>query len=578
MRSAQVNVNGERRSRPSFIPRLLLSTFLIVIASDTGWAQPVEGGGGGLGGGAPFGNNFLAMPAGETGTPDEGETPGTGGLTGFLFTKSAVISETYSSNGLGTSGGLGISGGGRGGADWITRLSLLLGLSDHRARFEADVTYNLSGYLYANNDSLDRVTNNLNGIVRSVLVPEHLELQARAFAAPVLINQFGPLSSSGLPTANSGNSGLRNTYGYSLAPDAAFRLGSFARSDTTFMHSAIFFDQPGGSSFVGNVPGQSSPLNSVSVGVSERIASGSYFNRLNWNILGSYNKANRNRADITESAGIADIKYAVSRSFAFVATGGYQSIESQTALTTDLSGPTALGGGQVTLGPNFSMSVRAGKQFEFTSYIGDIHFQITPATGIVGSLTDTVTTPAQRLLNNLNFLSVDTQGNLFDSQYEFQSALASGFSAFDPAPVDQLSIDSNISRYRSANVSLLHSGERTQYRLTGYRTVRDILTSLSPTISPRQESTGVLASVSRALRPNLSGVLSTTYTMYDLGGSQTEIFLSSLTFNYIMNPQMQLFVSGAYLKRDTDNTLATLSPLSSSLSDGSVTVGLRRQF
>jgi uncharacterized protein (PEP-CTERM system associated) len=525
----------------------------------------------------PASETRLKSPApGAAGTEsaDDGITGAPLGATGFQLTKRVDLSEIYTSNGLGVSGG----SGGRGGSDWVTRLLLNVGVHDHTARLDADVDYTLGGFLYVRNSSLAQITNRGAAIVRADLVPEHLQLQARAFAGTIYVNQLGALSATDRPVADGRNSGQRNTYGYTVAPNFTFRLGDFLTSSTMVSDRAVYFDRPNGPSNSSTIPGESDPENTNSYGLTQTFSSGIDFNRLNWRVLGMASKTTRGAGDISELSGIGDFKYAVSRTFALLATGGYQSITTDQKLNHDLRGVFAMGGVQVTLGPRLQGSIRAGRQFNFNSYIGNVSYQISGATVLVGSATDTVTTPAMRLLNNLGSLGTDPSGNLVDTNYQQPDIPASGISGFDAAPMDQLGFSNNISRYRMYNLSLLHDTERTHYRVTAFTTVRDILTSLTPGLRPRQHSTGGNLNILRSITPRIDGNFDTTYVTQDFEGTEFGIFRASIGANYRMTPDMQFYSRIAYLHRSSDQALASLSPSSGDLSDVNVLIGVRKEF
>src|SRR5688500_15404398 len=140
------------------------------------------------------------LPA--TGTPSTAEAtitaapPAAGAaLSGFTFTAGVELSETYTNNGLGVARSSGLNSG----SDFITSLRLNLGVHDRTARFQGDLQYSLAGYAYARHSSLSRVSNYLNALGRAVLVPEHVLLDVRAFAAPILINSLGSLSAEDRP-------------------------------------------------------------------------------------------------------------------------------------------------------------------------------------------------------------------------------------------------------------------------------------------------------------------------------------------------------------------------------------------
>jgi len=124
----------------------------------------------------------------------------------------------------------------------------------------------------------------------------------------------------------------------------------------------------------------------------------------------------------------------------------------------------------------------------------------------------------------------------------------------------------------------MHMSERTQYRLTFYRNVRDSLTVLPTGIAPRQDSTGVTALISRSLSRVLTGSADAGYSLQNVLGGETTIFRSRVELSYSMTPAMSSYLRAAYLHRLSDRNLVAVSPQSDNLSDTSITIGIRRQF
>ena len=277
------------------------------------------------------------------------------------------------------------------GGDFITRLSLSFGAHDHTARFDGDFQYALTGSFYAEHSSYSFLSNYLNALGTAAIIPEHLIVRASAFAAPILVNGLGPLAGAGR------NSGIRDTFGYSISPDLIFRFGNFARSDTIVTQSSVFFVTPGGPIIPVLVPGLTIPNQYVSYSATEQISSGPDFYRLNWLLAATGAESVQAGANFKQASGTGNVKYAVDREVTVTGTVGYQSFTSNQQLSHSLVGINAMGGVQITLSPRFQANVSAGRQFNFPSYIGDLSYQFGGFTRLVGSLTDTVN--AQQLTN-----------------------------------------------------------------------------------------------------------------------------------------------------------------------------------
>lgn len=565
--------------------RLLLLMFALPLCSLPLMEEARAQDPGGFGVLPPISNNLSGRPAtvapvGGGAGAMEGDTGGAGSggsglLSGLTYRAFGDIAEIYTTNGLGVGSGFAGTGGYRPGSDLITRIMLGFSVSDVRPRFQSRIDLGASGFIYARNQGLSRVFGNLNALANATLIPERLFLNARAFAAPTVVNPLGPLSASGTPTLSGTNTGLRTIYGYSVAPSLLFRIGDYATSNTTVYQQSVFFDGPGATVPSATVPGGDAPLNFVSVGAYQQFTSGDYFARLQWNLLGAYNQAYMPRGNFETRVGMLNTQYAVTRFFSILATVGYQQLISEAVLTRQFAGWTFLGGGQLTLGPNVVIIARGGTMFNRPTYIGSLRIQLTPATGIFGSYTDTIGTPSQRLLGNLGGIGIGGGGNFINTPVPAFGAPNPGFSA---TPIDGLAIGSLLSRFRMANLALTHSLQRTQFRLTGFYTIRDILTVVPAGTSPRQESLGLMAGVSRSLRPNLTGDLSGAYWTFKFGPSNVDMAQAQVFLTYNASQMTQFYASAAYIRRMTDSAFAAASPVSSSLTGINITIGARRNF
>ena len=313
---------------------------------------------------------------------------------------------------------------------------------------------------------------------------------------------------------------------------------------------------------------------------SESLSSGSDFNRLNWRLTGSGSQLTDTGNELRQLSGTADVSYAITHDFALLGTGGYTSFSTNQTLTQKITGIVALGGFRLSSGPRLHADFRAGEQFNRASYVGDINYQVTPLTTLIGSLSDSITTPAAGLLGNLGQLGVNNQGNFYNTNYQTGQNTpvpgASDVSGFNPAPLSGAAVTDVISRYRSGTASLIHIADRMQYRLTGFWIAYDPVTLSSGAL--QQTSTGGDFSVSRNINPFLSAGLGANYAIQHVLGAHFSTITGTLTVNYQVSVLMQVYFRTAYISRLSSVALVNLSPLSDSVSDTAITIGIRRQL
>jgi hypothetical protein len=562
--------------------RLLSSAALVPYANASAYAQTIAApapSSPGPAGGAQSGSETRTMDGTATPGPT---TNGTGiavptiRLTGLRLSAYGDVSETYTTNALGVPSGF---ASGYSGSDLITTVTLGFNAHDHTPRIDADLGYSLAGEIYTSNPSYDRISNTLNALARVILVPDRLLFTASAFATPILVNGLGPQAAAGP------NSGLRDAYGYTVSPDLTFRFGQFARSETILTQASEFLVIPNGATITEVVPGApaSIPDHLMTYAAAERISSGPDFYRLNWILTGSFNKTTQPGLEFEDTSGIANLRYAFSHAIIAVAVVGYENITSNQNLSQSLAGPTALGGLQLAPTRDLQIDATAGWQFDSPSYQGDLRYQLGPFTSLVGSVTDTVTAPASRLIGNLGNLGVNAAGDFINTGLEVTPgtppSAVSGVSAFNPAPIDGSAITTSVVRYRSSNLSAVHISTRTQYRLSIFHTDYDTLTQLGPGVfSPQGNSTGFDFLVSRSIRPYLTGAVEASYAKADDFGSKYSYYTGSVSANYVLGARTQAYFVGAYSHRTSGITLSAASPLSSDYSEARITIGIRRQL
>jgi uncharacterized protein (PEP-CTERM system associated) len=552
----------ESRARVSIVLGLLSTALVFGASSVSAQTMTVPGGEAGAAGTAP--------PAGANAEEAPAPAAAVGRPFGFTHNEFVDLSQTYETNPLGLN---------QNQADTFTDLSLGIGLHDHTPRFTGDLQYSLSGIAYARNSGYDQLYNSLYALGTAVIVPEHVFLRATAFASPVLLNGLGPVAAPGVPVAPGVNSGLTDTYGYSVSPDLTFRLENFARATTIVTQSAIYFVEPQGPEVgpIGPLPGPPSQV--VAYSAVEQLTSGSDFARLHWQLTGSGDRFIESGIDFDVISGGANATYAITRDVAVLGSGGYETFSSNQELTQRISGAFWYGGLRLGLGPRGHADLEAGEQFGGPSYIGDVNYQISPLTSIVGTLTDTILTPAAALLGGFGQLGVNSQGNFFNTNYQVGSAppaTISNVTGFTPGFPGGLAITDIISRYRFANLSLVHLVGRTQLRLSGYRYDFESVVQNAPI--PGQTTIGGEFAAFRNINPFLSGGVTIDYSDNTiLGGSYATLSGSALA-TYQLSPFMQIYFRVAYIESRPNAALVAASPITSNITDTAITIGIHRNF
>lgn len=478
-------------------------------------------------------------------------------------------------------GGLGLSeyydsdptGVPNGSADFVTRSQADLSLHDQTPRFQGDLAYSLSGYFHPNDRQLDAVENYLNAIGHAELYPEHVYLNARAFAQPTFISRLGSLDAGGSSTAND-----RNVYGYATSADFAWRFDDFARSEIVVGQTGEFFSNLS-STTIGNVLPFAGPSSANSTTVTARLSGGSYFERLEWVAIATGSDSSQTGFDQKQRSAEADLQYHLDHNFGIIADIGYRDYRSTPSLTRGLSGITAMGGFSFQPNDTFSAVFKAGTQYQFTSFTGNLRYQFTANSQFYLTLDDVVTTPQDRLQTGLNGLDSFQEGfylpnMLLPNQATLPGLPANSGAPVNVAPLDGLALDNIISRYRTAGIGLIHYMERTSINLTGYGTVRDYLLPL-PGFSSRQTVYGIDLAATRELNRSLTATAALDYSVAHEFGGVDKLGTISVSMGYAITAEWSADFRLSYVDRQARNSLpAGLG----SLSDVQAGVGLHYTF
>jgi hypothetical protein len=356
-------------------------------------------------------------------------------------------------------------------------------------------------------------------------------------------------------------------------------MGDIAKSDLTASYGAEFFLQQSGAPTETFSPLlEPPPSNMQAYAATEKISSGSYFGRSMWDVIASDKEQTRNAGGLADREGSVDYDYALTRQVVLLSTAGYEAFDATPPLTRNINGIVALGGVRIALGPAFEFQVRAGRQYNAASYTGNLHYEINPAMSLAGGISDTVTTPAHLLLDNLENLTATDQGTLYDNNYELSNDLQSAFSAFNTAFGLGSGLSNTIQRYQTAKLSLLYETSRTHLRLTGFGVEQDILSPLPFGIDPHEMTYGVTALASRDFTRRLTGTIDTTYSIEHIFSGHDDILNTGGSLSYKLNPLMSVYVRANYLTRLTSQSLITLSPEGGNLSTAEFRIGIQRQL
>ncbi|MBA2588386.1 MAG: hypothetical protein H0U98_07140 [Alphaproteobacteria bacterium] len=475
------------------------------------------------------------------------------------------FSESYVTNAAGTS-----VGGNQ--PDYLSSLGGNIYMHEHSRRVSLDVSYFGQVDFYAKGSIPTQINNNLQAVANLDIIHDHVTLGTRAFAQPIVNSNVGIVTAGDRVVPD----GFQNSYGYSVSPDFRFELGNFLVSETTPSFSQAFFTNPPGTLNIPVIPGLFGAQDTTSRFLSERISSGTDFDRLTWNLVGSVSETARTQSLLSEKVGVANLRYAIDREFSLIVTGGYDAISNSIPLSQDLSGPVALAGFGLTFGQNFSLQVEGGSKYNSPSFLGNLSYNITPRALLTASVDDTVQTPEGQLLNNLTNLTARPDGSLGSADVLGNGSPAS-LSTYSIQSQGGVGLDQTISRYQTAIVSFMEDFDRNHASVSAYATRKTILSGVffGP---PKTDSWGAIVSLGRDLTPLLNGTISGSYGRDNQFGGDAATYALQGRLSYSLSRQTGIYASVQYLERSSSASLQSLSPFTGSLSDFRATIGLSHQL
>jgi uncharacterized protein (PEP-CTERM system associated) len=489
--------------------------------------------------------------------------PGSG-LPG-LFDQFALfgdLSEFYSTNANGGSGG---------GADYDTRAGVGVMASSATLHSFTQISYYGSADYFARNSQNLIFNNNLNANTVAELIPDHVILQASAFANPVYASRLGQVAPAGQVLPPGSNGDVYTNYGYVISPDFGFRLGDFLRSDLLPSYSAYYYDKQAGA-----------PASPLGIGVAdfygtktvtERLSSGQYFERLQWGAIASYSEMGQATGGLTQRTAMGNLSYAIDHGISLVGTAGYETVKSQFGFKSPLNGPIFLGGMQFNTA-RLTGEFQLGEQYRTFSAVGHLNYQITSRLNFTASAQDGVNAPGAGAFQTPGQLLGAYLGGLASGQFQLPS---SGILTLGDVQ-NAVGLQNSIARLQMENASLGYANDYYNLGLSVYNTVQDTQTAVPTGQNGDLRSQGIVASYGRPLGRDLNASLYAGFHTDSLQvGSDTGIDLQG-RMDYSLNPTTGFYGYVGYYQRNSSNALSGVSSGSGDFSEVTVGLGIHHQF
>ncbi len=456
----------------------------------------------------------------------------------ILIIPRATLIESYTDNPRNTPKGL---------SDSITRLNAGTAISVDSVRLQGQLSGSVDYQKYARATDLDGLNANLLGFGLGTVVRDHVFIDARA-----AITQLS--RSGGVGFANSSvipRSQQTQAEVISLSPIARGSISDFVDGEFRYNYSLSLFQNGG---FLGNsattVPATATvPSTSLSNTSQNQatlsLATGRRFTLLSSRLTLDATEANSGpAAESTQLRAFDDVEYQFNREFAALARAGYEDFRFPLQPAANRKGMIWLIGGRVTPFPGSYLAVRYGHENGGSAATGELRYEVTPATTILGSLQQSLGSTQQQILSNLNSSQIDGAGNLVDSVTGLPTSLVN----------PQFSNASNtIFRSENARIGIQTSLDRDTFGIFGFVDQRTPVgtptgaTGVAATSSVNDTAIGANLYWSRSLTPNLSSAATLGYAT----ARQSNTLTADLSLNYTISQNLTGVVHYQFINVDS---------------------------
>ena len=223
--------------------------------------------------------------------------------------------------------------------------------------------------------------------------------------------------------------------------------------------------------------------------------------------------------------------------FALVGSGGWQTIDYENPQVSNLNGPAWYGGFVYQPNQDSQLTLNYGRREGSNTLLGDLHYSITPLTDLYAGYSQSVTTPQQMILGNLNNAVLGPNGTTL--------SVSTGLPLY--LNNNELSLQNDLSRVQNFTSSLVTQLATDRFSLS---VNHEELTSLTG-LAPGDQYTGVSASWNRALN-ELDGLYVLT-SYYSRDFDHRRSFYNLVSFSHQFSSDLFGDVSYSFTYSDAQN-------------------------
>ncbi|MDR3415934.1 MAG: TIGR03016 family PEP-CTERM system-associated outer membrane protein [Nevskia sp.] len=418
---------------------------------------------------------------------------------------------------------------------------------------------------YYSNGNQTQVNQDLNAASLITVMPEHLFLDLRGYAAvqPTYAG-YGPAGTTAVS-----NQDQTQTLSFSAHPYLRQAFDDFGTAELGATVS--YASQNGLANSLSS--GQSTPIvpvpgqNLTSEQEYFSLVSGSAFGRASAGLMVSGNQSTGTGVmnNAYQNAAVMNLGYALTRNLTALASFGYDDIHYAGIPPYNYSGVQWSVGGHWIPNPDSSITVTYGSQQGEPSAQVDASYALTARTRIYARYSEGITTGLEQLLNNMNGSSLDAAGNPVAGGVPIQ--LANSF----------YGIQNNLARMTNASVTMTVLRERDSISLTFSRQQSQ---QIAAATAGGQNSTGWYGSLTwqRSLWPDLNAAAfvewgTNQYTPASAGQNADTLVLS-LNLSYVVSRTISAYAQYSWTRQTYTGSADGLPTLPTDL----IVIGARKTF
>lgn len=433
-------------------------------------------------------------------------------------------------------------------ADSVSNFNPALIVSADTPHLQGVLTSSLEYLKYARATDQDLLTASGSAYALATIAPDHLYLDARGSLVQVSPSGNGGFANPQLNSFVAPQTLLTS----SISPVWRQSFGDLIETDLRYNYGNVLPIGSLSSASSGGLAAIESNQGTLTVAVGK--GGGTLSSRA---VLSAVDIASQSDAAATEVRGFTDLQYRFNPEFALTARGGYENLRFANAGVAT-AGPIASLGAYLNLTPTSAIGFRYGRENGTWGFNGAVNQALTPRTLLLLSYQHSLGSQQEQILSNLNASSLDSYGNVVDTETSLPLALANPEIAYN---------QTGVFRFKRASAALEHEFETDSLRLFAFYEVDSAVSAGTASNTAR----GAEISWFRTMTPSMRGAVTLGYA------SETGNRLLSLGLSLTVNLRTNVDAVFSYQFTDgmSGGSSATALP---SFTRNFLLAGLRTSF